>query len=124
MPCVLLVDDDARTLRAHARQLKHAVELRTAEGVAEARAILDDGFVPDVVISDYMMPDGGGIAVLDDVKARCPKAKRYIATGSIIGQLPELVHELAAQNRQGCLSLSGEIMIVHEGTNYLITGAE
>ncbi len=91
---VLLVDDDPATLRTHARQLNHAVELRTALGVDEARAILDSGAHVDVLITDYFMPDGSGADVLAEVKRHCPKARGYIVSGNVAA-IPEAAVELA-----------------------------
>jgi DNA-binding NtrC family response regulator len=91
---VLLVDDVPEILHGYGRQIKHA-EIRTAAGVAEARAVLEGGFVPDVVVSDYGMTDGTGLDVLREVKQRCPGARCYIATGRAAAELPAEVHELA-----------------------------
>ena len=82
-------------LRAHARQLKNAFELRTALGVDEARAVLDSGAHVDVLITDYFMPDGSGVDVLVAVKKRHPRCKCYVVTGAALSELPAAAHKLA-----------------------------
>jgi len=91
---ILLVDDVNQNLRAFSRLIDRAHEIRTADGVEQARTILDDGFVPDVVISDLIMPDGNGLELLGEVKQRCPKARRYIASATL-AELPAAAAELA-----------------------------
>ncbi len=89
---ILLVDDDPAILRTFARQL-NGHEVLTASGVGEARAILTGDLVPDVVLTDYFMPDGTGIDVLREAQRRCPEARRYIASGLVV-EIPEAAVEL------------------------------
>ncbi len=91
---VLLVDDVPQILNAFSKMIYHKHEVRTAAGVEAARAVLEGGFDPDVVVSDYTMLDGTGLDVLRAVKARCPQARRYIASGSVAGIIGE-AHDLA-----------------------------
>ncbi len=90
---ILVIDDDPAMLRALARQL-NGHEVLTASGVGEARAILAGEDVPDVVLTDYFMPDGTGLDVLREAHRRCPEARRYIASGNV-ANVPGEVYELA-----------------------------
>lgn len=60
---VLYVDDeeDIRTIVAMALALDGGIECRTAESAAAARAVLAQGWRPDLALLDMMMPvtDGG-----------------------------------------------------------------
>ncbi len=89
---ILLVDDDPAILRTFARQL-NGHEVLTASGVGEARAALE-GFHPDVVLTDYSMPDGTGLDVLREAQRQCPEARRYVASGNVTNG-PDEAHELA-----------------------------
>jgi len=69
---VLVVDDDAaiRTVIAQAlRRDGHRVT--TAASLREMRAELDAG-VPDVLVTDVMLPDGNGLDAIRDVNAAHP----------------------------------------------------
>lgn len=67
---VLLVDDDPTTLMHFQRVLEHETALRIVtatngrEGLAKARAL-----VPDLIISDYQMPEVDGFEFCRQVKA-------------------------------------------------------
>ena len=90
---VLLVDDDPRILHAFTRQL-NGHEVKTASGFEEARAVLD-GFHPDVVLTDYDLGNGTtGLDVLREAQRRCPRARRYVASGNVTN-VPDEAHELA-----------------------------
>jgi CheY-like chemotaxis protein len=56
---VLVVEDDALALAALESLLASwGCQVRCAEGLAEALAQLNGGWVPDLIISDYRLPDG------------------------------------------------------------------
>ena len=55
--CVLVVDDDVQLLRAISLGLSHqGFEVWTAASGDEAREIIDSGSVPDLLLTDAMMP--------------------------------------------------------------------
>lgn len=68
---MLLIEDDDDT-RALTRDLliAHGRYVVTAADGASALAILDGGFVPDVILSDVMMPGVLGTSVLEYASAR------------------------------------------------------
>lgn len=49
-------------------------EIKAATTVAAARAILEEGFVPDLVISDGELPDGHGPSVFPLIREKNPGA--------------------------------------------------
>jgi DNA-binding NarL/FixJ family response regulator len=78
LPSVVIVDDH-ELFRAGVRaELERLVEVRGEAGsVAEAvRAIAEQK--PDVVLLDVHMPNGGGVAVIEEV-ARTRPAQRFLA---------------------------------------------
>jgi DNA-binding NtrC family response regulator len=77
---ILVVDDDKRVLRAFSRRLKN-VTVITAGNVTEAVAALSP--CPDIVLTDYMMPGGTGLELLEEVQLRCPGARRFLMTGTV-----------------------------------------
>jgi DNA-binding NtrC family response regulator len=76
---ILVVDDDKRVLRAFSRRLKN-VTVITAGNVTEAVAALSP--CPDIVLTDYMMPGGTGLELLEEVQLRCPGTRRLLMTGT------------------------------------------
>jgi len=63
-PTILVVDDEIALLETLRILLRRAgYEVRTAGGVAEALAALDDAR-PDLLVVDIRLPDGDGLAVL------------------------------------------------------------
>ncbi len=71
---VLLVEDDKLDQMAYTRMVeseKLPYDTTVAATVTEARNALDTGRF-DVVVSDYMLPDGTGLDVLDAIKKRIP----------------------------------------------------
>lgn len=67
---ILVVDDAPDTLSLLARGLdKEGYELRLATGGIEARRLVDDGFRPDLVLLDMVMPGMDGAAFCRILKA-------------------------------------------------------
>jgi CheY-like chemotaxis protein len=69
---VLLIEDDELALAALESLLASwGCELRCAVGAVQALAHLNRGWVPDLIISDYRLPDGvNGIDAIAQVRAR------------------------------------------------------
>lgn len=68
-PLALLVEDDSAI--ADALQLVldlDGIKTRHAAGCAAALALIEDGLRPAVLITDYRLPDGCGIDVVNDVR--------------------------------------------------------
>ncbi|HTK33382.1 MAG TPA: response regulator [Candidatus Paceibacterota bacterium] len=59
---VLLVDDDQFLLDMYAIKFSKAgYEVKTADGTAVALKLVKDGYVPDVLLSDIVMPGMDGL---------------------------------------------------------------
>ncbi|HKQ57942.1 MAG TPA: sigma-54 dependent transcriptional regulator [Candidatus Eisenbacteria bacterium] len=92
MPLGVLVVDDhqasAEGLRDYLQEWGH--EARAAGGVAEAIGILE-GWRPDAVVCDLLMPPGpGGLELLREVRARDPWIGFIMLTGH--GSIEDAVH--------------------------------
>lgn len=95
LPRILLVDDDPNVLRALRRLLLGARfnwEIDTAES-AEAALRLVESAVYDVVVTDLHMPDLGGLALLERLKAEHPHVMRLIHSSQV--ESPEAEQGLA-----------------------------
>ena len=80
---VLIVDDDS-TIRSTLAEAVRSWNYRTYEAstLAETRMIVDRER-PDAVLLDVKLPDGSGIAALDDLKRRQPEMVIIIITGYV-----------------------------------------
>jgi DNA-binding NtrC family response regulator len=68
---LLLVEDDADQREALAELAGRAgFEVQAVGTVAEARRLLGNGAVPDVLLSDLKLPDGSGLELLDALEDR------------------------------------------------------
>src|SRR5437762_14016431 len=77
---VLLVDDEPEILFSLRGLLRRDFELYTAQGGAEALAILRERPV-HVILTDQRMPEMTGVELLRRAKGECPEAIRIIFTG-------------------------------------------
>ncbi|MEY3381695.1 MAG: hypothetical protein RL468_2293 [Pseudomonadota bacterium] len=70
---VLLVEDDPMVVKASEALLSSwACHLRSAENLDSALRLIEEGFSPDILISDYRLPgDFDGIAVLQHLQRAC-----------------------------------------------------
>jgi len=68
----ILVVDDERSMREMITILlkRHGYRVTTANSAKDAAARLDDGVQFDLVITDLLMDNGGGIEVIEEVKKR------------------------------------------------------
>lgn len=73
---VLLIEDDVLVLAALESLLTSwGCESRGAVGALEALVLLERGWVPDLIISDYQLPQGGsGIEIIAQIRARLGRA--------------------------------------------------
>ena len=81
--CVLLVDDEADIVETMSRGLSrmgyHAVGTEDPEEVV--RAVEKDGAAWDIVITDQMMPNLGGLELIKKIKALRPDLLTILCTG-------------------------------------------
>jgi CheY-like chemotaxis protein len=81
---ILLIDDDVAVLETVSSMLAsggHTV--LSASHARDGLAWLEAGEVVDLVLTDFAMPDIGGLEVVRRVRARWPHLKVGIITGSI-----------------------------------------
>ena len=78
-PAICYFDDEKILLDLFTEMFKDAYEIRTAETVAEARRLLSQ--CPDIIMSDWKMPEISGAAFLSEAAERCPGSFRIMLTG-------------------------------------------
>ncbi|GAB4254313.1 response regulator [Deferrisoma sp.] len=79
---VLVVEDSdlyREVLRAELAMICPDLEIREAETLAAGRAVLA-GWAPDVAILDVRLPDGTGLDLVTEVRARNPEACVLVCT--------------------------------------------
>lgn len=82
MARVLLVDDDPDVLESIGDWLRRKHEVAVALGLPHALLLLQDGLVPDVLVTDLDMPPFSGEDLLAVVAARYPSVCRVLHTGA------------------------------------------
>lgn len=91
-PRILLVDDEPLVLAALGRSLGRRTSLRTAQSAKAAFEIL--GREPfDAIVTDYLMPDVDGLALLALVRQLYPTMRRILVSA---GTVPDLSDHLAS----------------------------
>lgn len=87
----LIVDDDPQVISAWESLLTSwGLDVRCAESATQAFAILDDGFMPQVILCDQRLRAGeSGFDVLRALLTRCPEASGAMISGEF--DSPELV---------------------------------
>lgn len=88
----LVLEDDPQAGAAWLALLKAwGLDARMATRASEVFALLDEGFVPQVVLCDQRLRSGeSGFEILCEVLKRCPQAHGAIVSGEF--NSPELVH--------------------------------
>src|ERR1700722_11976329 len=77
---VLIVDDEPEIARSLRRVLREVYEVCLVGSAEEAMAKLDE-LRPDVIISDFRMPEMNGAELLSDVHRRLPNSIRLLLSG-------------------------------------------
>jgi two-component system cell cycle sensor histidine kinase/response regulator CckA len=81
---VLLVEDEDMVRKVVSRMLtSRGFEVHAAASGAEAMALFDAPEIEefDLLVTDLMMPDGGGLGVARDLTARMPDLKVLLVSG-------------------------------------------
>lgn len=66
---ILLVDDKGEFRRLVKIFLSKNYEVETAENGLQALALLQNGYLPDVIVSDLIMPEVDGKVLVEQLKA-------------------------------------------------------
>ena len=67
---ILIIDDDAFILNMYvAKFIKAGHEVETARGGGEALSKIKEGYVPDIVLIDIVLPDMNGLDFLSSIRA-------------------------------------------------------
>jgi len=66
---VLLVDDKGEFRRLVQIFLSKNYKVKTAENGLQAISLLQNGYLPDIIVSDLMMPEVDGKGLVEQVKA-------------------------------------------------------
>jgi len=78
---ILLLDDEPNVLRSLERLLRpHGYQVRSALNAAEALALVQEQ-EPDIVITDYNLPDMTGVDFLEKVQKGYPNIVQILLTG-------------------------------------------
>jgi DNA-binding NtrC family response regulator len=88
---ILYLDDDASQLELFQEMFGRDYDVRTADTIAEAVALLAE-CAADIIISDQVMPAGTGTEFLRTAAQLCPASYRVLLTGAVtVGEvLPEV----------------------------------
>jgi ATP-dependent Clp protease ATP-binding subunit ClpA len=94
-PTILIVDDNQALLRLLAEHLKANTGWRvlTVETLRAAQDIVNSN-TPDLILLDYLLPDGNGVRLGVDLKLRFPPIQGIIMTGA---ELPDEEEEICRQ---------------------------
>lgn len=79
---VLLVDDE-ELVRASTADMLHELGFKVTEaGSAEdAVRMLQDGFCPDLLVTDHLMPGKSGTQLIQEAQSMCPEIRVLIVSG-------------------------------------------
>jgi ATP-dependent Clp protease ATP-binding subunit ClpA/CheY-like chemotaxis protein len=92
-PTVLLVDDNRDLLQFLERLMSESGwELLVAESAGEARRIVSKR-KPNAALLDYMLPDGNGVELAQQLKQMIPKLQVIMMTGSVLASEEEAICE-------------------------------
>lgn len=80
LPCILLLDDELRSLETMRRTLEEEFSIYCSGSVAQARELLARQAI-DVILCDQRMPDMSGVAFLREVRDAWPDCVRIVISG-------------------------------------------
>ena len=81
MACILVVDDEVEVGEAIQRVLEQAgFSVTVTSGVAEGLKVLETG-MPDVVVTDMIMPKVNGLEFIKILRSRFPKIRIVAISG-------------------------------------------
>lgn len=79
---ILVVDDDDLLRQQLARAFeRRGMEVRSCAGFAEAWALLETDYSPELAVVDLKMPDGNGLRLVERLHQADPNTKTVVLTG-------------------------------------------
>src|SRR4051812_7679062 len=98
---ILLLDDDKFLLDMYSMKFSQiGYEVHAASSSAEALKILREGFAPDAILFDLIMPEGDGFSFLASVKKEkfAPKALTIALTNEMSEDEKKRIMDLGASD--------------------------
>lgn len=92
-PSIFYLDDEAVLLDIFKEMFSDEYEIHTASSVAEARRIITSR-APDIIISDWSMPEISGLDFLREAAQACPDSFRIMLTG--FAQVGDMIKEISS----------------------------
>lgn len=81
-PCILVVDNDPLIRLGTVFMLReNGLNAESADSARHAHGLIEGGFVPDLLITDYAMPGGNGVALAYEIAGLNPDLRVLIVTG-------------------------------------------
>lgn len=88
---ILIVDDDKFLLDMYATKFtEKGFEVTAVFGATEALSKLEDGFIPDIILTDVVMPIMTGFEFLAEVKQKKFAPEAHIIVLSNLGQKEDI----------------------------------
>jgi signal transduction histidine kinase/CheY-like chemotaxis protein len=94
---VMVVDDDERVLRAYSRVLRNSYDVILASDGQEAIELLSSGSMPDVLISDLLLPEIDGVELFGWLEKERPKLARatvFVSAATTVPHYAEFCDKL------------------------------
>jgi DNA-binding NtrC family response regulator len=91
-PSILYFDDEPGQLKMFMWAFREEYDVRTTSTLPEACSALSQ--CPDIIISDWNMPEISGVDFLREAAKVCPGSSRIMLTGH--GQVSDLCREINA----------------------------
>jgi DNA-binding NtrC family response regulator len=88
---IFYFDDEIVLLDIFREMFSDEYEVRTASTLSEARRIISE-CIPDIIISDWSMPEISGIEFLREAAELCPQSFRIMLTG--FAQVGDMIMEI------------------------------
>lgn len=83
---ILLIDDDDFVRTLIFKKLGHlGYEVAEATDGLAGMDMIDEGFIPDMVITDIVMPNKDGLEIILEIRKKCPNTKVVTISGNGYG---------------------------------------
>ncbi len=81
-PQILAIDDEAGISLMLVCLLQEFYRVTAVASAGEARAVLEAGLYPQLILLDLCLPDGSGIEIIDELQAMRPQIPIILLTGT------------------------------------------